>query len=154
MEGKYKRNVVGHSRSHSEIKYKTHASRAVLYKHASCQATSDLNCEIIVPIMFCTMFSPSCEASVQVDLPLRTSINVSICAPASVPSVNTPSKVSERTPQDQTVSRKRRVHCKSEAVKEWSKKYSRKARDKASPERALSNSQDFDDSSPPSPEQG
>lgn len=153
MEGKYKRNVVGHSRSHSEIMYKTYEARAVLYKHASCQATSDLNCDVIVPIMFCTMFSPSCEASVQVDLPLRTSINVSISAPTSVPSLNTPSKESERIPEDQTVSRKRRVHSKSKAIKERSMKYSRRARDKASPEQALSDSQEFDYASPPSPEQ-
>lgn len=155
MEGKYKIAVLGHSQSDSEIIYKTSETGTVLYKHASCQATSDLNCEVIVPIMFCTMFSPFCEASLQVDLPLRTSISVSISPPTSVPSLNIPSKVSERIPEDHFASnKKKRRQSKIKACKEMGMKINRKDRDEVSPKQVHSDSQELGYASSPSPEEG
>lgn len=154
MEGKSKIEVTGLSESDSEIICKTGEAGTIVYKHASCQATSDLNCEVIVPIMFCTMFSPICEASLQVDLPLTTSINVSISHPPAVPSVNIPSKSSKRLPQDQTVSSMKMKHYKSKSMKELGIKFYKEDGDEVSPEGVYPDSPGVGCASSSSPEEG
>lgn len=154
MEAKYNMVVDRDSEPESEIIYKTNEARTVLYKHASCQATSDLSCEVIVPIMFCTMFSPFCEASLQVDLPLRASISVST-NPTSVPSLNIPRKLSERIFNEQsTPSEKKKGQSKTTAIEKRSTKFYRKARHEASPDRMHSGCSEADYESSPSSDGG
>lgn len=144
--------VVRHSDSKSANIYKTGEASAVLYKEASCQATSDLHCEVIVPIMFCTMFSPSCEASLQVDLPLKPSISLTISAPTSIPPLDIPSKVSEKIPQGQSLLRKKRKGVsKSKAIEELGTEVYREGWDAVNPEQVHSDSQELGYASSPPP---
>lgn len=62
--------VVGELESDTETTFKTNNKRTVINKHAACQTASSVTSGVLVPIMFCTLFSPICEASVQVNLPL------------------------------------------------------------------------------------
>ena len=103
--------VVGQLGSDTEAILKTSETGTVVYKHVACQATSIHASEVSVPIMFCTMFFPICEASTQVNLPLTSCFKDFNRPPAVIQSFSTKNRESEPKPLDNIKPVKERKMC-------------------------------------------